>query len=256
MAIPLKRSLKDKLSTVSDVYGIEEIIRKGIVRRYGFKGSVSAGDAVDAVAALLAATFNIPDRQTAYPTPPHDGNEGLEKFWVTSFWSGWDALDNFELLMEGVSRAKALQQAIVATSTVLFEKRQIKDLRLFRLAVIKDGPDLHVFRNPLALTRLGVWIAEGCAEAHLPPLPLVVAAFDLENNTYVVLGMGPRKPRDSSTSFADVSEVNKFGTAFQRTATRLNARVRIDGFESSVIQVAKDDLSRFLEALTISGLVA
>lgn len=268
MAIPLKRSLKDKLAGVSGAYGIEEVIRRGIVRRYGFKGSVSAGDAVDAVAALLAATvtFASDTANSAYPTPPSEAGgattaatvdaTNLDKFWVSSFWNGWDALDNFELLMEGVSRAKALQQAVVAAGTVLFEKRQIKDLRLFRLAVVKDGADLHVFRNPLALTRLGVWIAEGCAEAHLQPLPLVVASFDPDANAYLVLGMGPRKPRDSGTAAIDMSEVNKFGTAFQRTAERVNARVRMDGFESSVIQVARDDLSRFLEALTVSGLVA
>lgn len=239
MHIHLKKGLRDKLSDVAGVYGIDEIIRSGVVRRYGYKGSVSAGDCVEAILALLQQK-----------TDAH-GDE--HRIWVSNFWKGWDAMDSVNELMEGISKAKELQQAVVSAGTAIFEKKQIKDLRSFRLAVIREGPELDVFRNPLALARLGVWIAEGCAESHPVPLPLVIASLNTVSDTYLVLGMGPYYGRGDEMAKEDV--YNRFGPAFQATATKINAKVRMDAFESCIIEVARDDLSRFLEALTLSGLV-
>jgi cell division control protein 45 len=67
--------------------------------------------------------------------------------------------------------------------------------------------------------------------------------------------MGPRKPRDAENSSEGDVSYNKFGSAFQTTANKINAKVRMDAFESSIIEVAKDDLARFLEALAVSGMI-
>lgn len=267
MVIPIKRGLKEKFQSVSGMYGIEEIVRDGVIRKFGFKGTVTARDSVEALAALLEsgkqdygstidsnpATNNNNSGITA-----GNGLKGSEKqtFWVTNFWAGWDALEDFDELMIGISKAKRLQSAVAMAGMGLFEKRQIKNLYSFRLAVLKEGPELEIFKNPLALIRIGVWIAEGCAEANSQPLPLVVATLDVSTDVYLVLGMGPRKPRDSEevTGQDDIS-YNKFGSAFQTTANKINAKVRMDAFESSIIEVAKEDLARFLEALAVSGLI-
>lgn len=209
-------------------------------------------------------------------------------------------------------------------ATQLFEKRQIKNLRSYRLAVIQDGPDLDFFSNPLALSRLALWIAEACAEATNDPLPLVVASLYPATDTYLVLGMGPRrlreenderlargraakknkktkkkkeergkkkgtkrKPHDDDIEIQDVdneenssdeemdedsddssedsedsdeeddlfNHYNSFGVAFYQVSSEINARVKLDSFDSSVIEVSREDLSRFLEALTVSSLV-
>ncbi|ANB15307.1 Cdc45p [Sugiyamaella lignohabitans] len=277
MHIPLKRSLKEKLTSVAGIYGIEEVIRQGVVRRYGYKGSVSAGDCVESLIALLEAGSGDllihRNSQFLHPKALEDDDKDddvleremetaradKERFWVSNFWAGWDALGDLDILTLGINKAKVLQQAIVLASTMLFEKRQIKDLRSFRLAVIREGPDLELFANPLALARLGAWIAEGCAEVHPQPLPLVVASYNPVRSIYLVLGMGPRKSRDADQSAFSAESTsstiyNRFGAAFQNIANRINARIRIDAFESSIIEVSKDDLSRFLEELTLSGL--
>ncbi|CAN6674780.1 cell division control protein 45 [Trichomonascus vanleenenianus] len=258
MHIPVKRTLKEKLSSVSGSYGIEEVIRNGVVRKYGFKGSLSAGDCVEALSALLQGPIDFSREQWDNPGEEivQDTNGDHYKFWISNFFEAWDSLSSINKLLEAVDRAKELQKAIAATGTTLFEKRQIKDLRAFRLAVVRDDPILELYRNPLALARLGVWVAEGCAEMHSKPLPLVIAALDPTRDTYLVLGMGAFKSRSAElTAPSYESSYNSFGTAFQATATKINAQVKIDAFESSVIEVAKHDLARFLEALTLSGLV-
>ncbi|ODQ64004.1 CDC45-like protein [Nadsonia fulvescens var. elongata DSM 6958] len=272
MHIKLKRELQSKLEGVMGSHGIDQVIRKGVVRKFGFKVSVSAGDTVEALTALLeSGRTNIGLDMTLFSNNRTNDDEDQEsedinhsdekeRFWVANFWSGWDALDNINILMDGLQKAKFLQQAVVRTGTALFEKRQIKHLRVFRLAVIKEGPDLDIFKNPLALTRLAVWIADNCVEADQQSLPLVLASLDPKTNTYLVLGLGARKVKRSEDDSENIvfnadAVTNKFGSAFREVAQNINARVRLDAFESSTIEVLQDDLSRFLEGLTLSGLI-
>lgn len=48
---------------------------------------------------------------------------------------------------------------------------------------------------------------------------------------------------------------NRFGNAFQEVADETNARVRIDSFEHCVVEVKKEDLQGFLEALSMKAVV-
>ncbi|CAJ2513723.1 Uu.00g018420.m01.CDS01 [Anthostomella pinea] len=49
--------------------------------------------------------------------------------------------------------------------------------------------------------------------------------------------------------------LNKFGSAFQDVVAETNARVRIDSFEHCVVEVRKEDLSGFLESLSMKAVV-
>ena len=49
--------------------------------------------------------------------------------------------------------------------------------------------------------------------------------------------------------------VNRFGSAFQDVVAETNARVRIDSFEHCVVEVRKEDLSGFLESLSMKAVV-
>ncbi|KAL1303410.1 hypothetical protein AAFC00_006801 [Neodothiora populina] len=49
--------------------------------------------------------------------------------------------------------------------------------------------------------------------------------------------------------------LNRFGAAFQEVVDETNARVRIDSFEHSVVEVKRDDFSGFLEALSLKSVV-
>jgi cell division control protein 45 len=48
---------------------------------------------------------------------------------------------------------------------------------------------------------------------------------------------------------------NRFGLAFQEVVQETNARVRIDSFEHCVVEVQKEDLGGFLEALSLRSVV-
>lgn len=48
---------------------------------------------------------------------------------------------------------------------------------------------------------------------------------------------------------------NRFGNAFQEVVDETNARVRIDSFESCVVEIKKEDLSSFLESLSMKAVI-
>ncbi|CAH2354373.1 cell division control protein 45 [[Candida] railenensis] len=193
-----------------------------------------------------------------------------------------------DLVFAGIEHAKDIQQIIFRTGMSLLERKLIKNLRLYRLCVLNDGsiPDLNVFNNPIILSKLGGWLLENIAEIEFLNnnngrlKPLVVASLDVVTDTYLVIGLAPKYPRGMNNSMKSkllqgkenkvkksepgeddesdsslTTRLNTFSVAFQQVSNSSGAKVRIDSFDSSVIEIRKDDLSPFLEKLTLSGLI-
>lgn len=292
MDTAVKKNLPVIFAKYLPLYGLENVVRDGFVRTFGYVGQLSAMECVEALAALLEADV------------PHDDAdddinaqiERKEKLWVASFWHSWDALNmtahgassravsstlapvgrklkGYDLLVHGLERAKEMQQTVFRTGLSVLERKLVKNLRLYRLCVLHDGaiPDLAVFTNPTVLARLGNWLLENICELELANTadrigalkPLVVAALDVLSDTYLVIGLAPRYPRglDNSTKLqlaqngGLTARLNTFSVAFQKVAATSGAKVRINSFDSSVIEVRRDDLLPFLEKLTLSGLI-
>ena len=86
----------------------------------------------------------------------------------------------------------------------MLDKQSIKTLRSFRLAVIKEGPDLQVFTHPATLTRLGLWLVDAVRDLigpgtsknnsrakqnNVKSFPFVVASLDDVRDCYLVVGV-------------------------------------------------------------------
>ena len=228
-----------------------------------------------------------------------------------------------EALKHSLPTAQYLHRAILRTGAALLAKRQIRHLRAFRMAVVKDGPDVLLFTHPGALTKLALWVGEAIAEQEKETgkggkgTPLVLAGLSEARGVYVVVGTGSgggvvdfegrrqreerkakklkakeekaaekekrRKEKEERAAEAgeDVEEEeseeeedseddddnedersqergygkNRFGNAFQEVVDETNARVRIDSFEHCVVEVKKEDLSGFLESLSMKAVV-
>jgi len=189
------------------------------------------------------------------------------------------------------------------------------------MAVVKEGPDVLLFTNPGALTKLALWVGEAIAEQEKETgkgggkgTPLVLAGLNEARGVYVVVGTGggggvmdfegrrlraerkvkklaekegkakerERKRAEREERAAEKGEEveeeeseeesedeeeedegegergyrkNRFGNAFQEVVDETGARVRIDSFEHCVVEVKKEDLSGFLESLSMKAVV-
>ncbi|KAM0786356.1 hypothetical protein ACM66B_001827 [Microbotryomycetes sp. NB124-2] len=183
-----------------------------------------------------------------------------ERDWaLRNFWLAWDALSpDTTLLRSALPLSMALHRAVMDQGGYILEKQAIKTLRTYRLAVIKEGPDLTVFRHPSTLMRLANWLVEAVreivtttyGEAALPgrrakSLPFVLASLNETNDAFLVVGVV------GAIEYGDVKK-NAFGVAFQRAAALSGARTRHDAFEASCVEVRKDDLDKFLKDLAMA----
>ena len=83
-----------------------------------------------------------------------------------------------------------------------------------------------------------------------------MATLDETSDTYLCAGIAPRYPRGLDILQQQQQKtLNNFTVAFQQIAAETGAKVRIDNFETSIIEIRKDDLQPFLERLTLSGLI-
>lgn len=376
MDMDLKRVLRQRLLKYAPMYGLDGLVPPeapghasfregwGFVRCWGWKACLSATDIGVIVGAILevgpeevSSTWNTKhmsrsrNTTTNTNTTNNDDADGAAHSDLSSllprFWSAYDTLsltsDSPTLLLEALPLAQHLHRAILRTGTSLLSKHQIRHLRAFRIAVVKDGPDVKLFTNPGALTKLALWIAEAISvqekekfdaatragRKRAAGMPLVLAGLDEDRDLYVVVGTGGgggvidyaamskrqeerRKKREakeqkrqerqnrrnqraaeraekeggeedddnneeeeegeessssesSSDSESDNEQLttrgqhhllrNRFGLAFQEVVQETNTRVRIDSFEHCVVEVQKDDLGGFLEALSFRSVI-
>ncbi|KAL8718077.1 MAG: hypothetical protein Q9225_004748 [Loekoesia sp. 1 TL-2023] len=345
MDMELKRGLRQSLLTYAPMYGLDGLVPPpasagrgkegwGFVRSWGWKACLSAIDVGVIVGAILeVGKTGIHVDATGKTYEQHGGRREIidedgsleTQAWVERFWEAYDALGNIEALKQALPTAQHLHRAILRTGTSLIEKRQIRHLKAFRMAVVKEGPDVQLFTHPGALTKLALWVGEAIAEQekeqrgkigkHGKGTPLVMAGLNDARGVYVVVGTGggggvvdialqekrkqrieakarkkeekraekemkrPERRERAGSKEADEDEEteedddddsdgsdednidergygrNRFGNAFQEVVDETNARVRIDSFESCVVEIKKQDLSGFLESLSMKAVI-
>ncbi|EDU45023.1 DNA replication initiation factor Cdc45 [Pyrenophora tritici-repentis Pt-1C-BFP] len=263
MDMELKRGLRERLIKFAPQYGLDGLVPPksstgdpkdgwGFVRCWGWKACLSAIDAGVILGAILEVGDAKSLNQSSFDSSNFVGNsenneiatttqeqQDLAQEHITSrFWTAYDALGNIDMLVNHISTAQHLYRAILRTGTALIEKKQIRHLRAFRMAVVKEGPDVQLFTHPGALTKLALWIAEAIVELN-----------------------GTKDSSDNDSSDEEEEDEhrgagrNRFGNAFQEVVRETGARVRMDSFEACVIEIKKEDLSGFLEKLSQKAVV-
>ncbi|KAF5862387.1 hypothetical protein ETB97_011744 [Aspergillus alliaceus] len=358
MDMELKRVLRQRLLKYAPMYGLDGLVPAeasghaasregwGFVRCWGWKACLSATDVGVIIGAMLEvgpeeAPGSWDAKRLSRPKITSDSKgvtESTQSDIVPRFWNAYDALsltsESPTLLLAALPLAQHLHRSILRTGTSLLSKHQIRHLRAFRIAVVKDGPDVKLFTNPGALTKLALWIAEAIrvqerergdsvkiGGKRAAGTPLVLAGLDEDRGVYVVVGTGggggvvdfaamnkrreesrnkkeakekkrkekeerratraaerakreaegeedfeeseeesesesESEPEDEEDTHADKRLLrNRFGIAFQEVVQETNARVRIDSFDHCVVEVQKEDLGAFLEALSFRSVV-
>ncbi|KAG0337928.1 hypothetical protein BG000_004793 [Podila horticola] len=265
MSIDLKKILRDRIETVSPEYGLNEILYTSFTRSYGYRGLMSASDAVYAVTSLLetspaasvALGYSVEwtsngesDSDRLNDTSPQN-IEIPQSWWHTSFFKACDALDSSnpegDQLRQGVTLCMKIQKAIVKQAVAIIEKQVIITLSTCRVATLKDGPHLPIFWNPLTLNRLAQFLVYaireyGSAKSGHRPIPLVLAVLKEDTQTFIVTGV------HGSPTIGNVSP-NKFGIVFEKIAYNEKIPVKHMGFDKATVEIDRDDLETFMKSI-------
>lgn len=124
---------------------------------------------------------------------------------VTALEADDDAL-SCSYLRQALALSMALHRSIIRQGTSMLDKQSIRTLRTFRLAIVREGPDVTVFAHPATLTRLAVWLIDAIRDlidkekksGRRKGLPLVAACLDERRDAYLVVGI------NGATEYGDV----------------------------------------------------
>jgi hypothetical protein len=158
----------------------------------GYRGCISALDAVYAITALLKSGYILTSKfmndglngylesmeKDEYNHPSirreqldtllenhifrenEDDTANEHQDWISGFWTAYDALMRPDLLNVGISLAKILRRTIVRQAISIIEKRAIRTLSNFRFTVLRDGSDLSLFTHPMAASQLALFLLD------------------------------------------------------------------------------------------------
>eukprot|EP00658_Telonema_sp_P-2_P077364 TRINITY_DN6978_c0_g1_i3.p1 TRINITY_DN6978_c0_g1~~TRINITY_DN6978_c0_g1_i3.p1 ORF type:complete len:574 (-),score=126.51 TRINITY_DN6978_c0_g1_i3:286-2007(-) len=235
-----KASLQKYIDEVGKELGFPDLFYGSFVLKQGYRFCISAADVVEGVTAMLAQSSD--DRESG------DESHHLRR----NFWIAHDALSSLEStkkIEEGLDFAMQLQEAILKNASHMVLKKNVTTSGVFRYAYLKDSADVQIFVNPHSLTALAEFLASFYKEKNptRKPKPFVLCALDEVRGTYLLVAVDGTV----TTTHSGVEDQmrNKFGTSFAKAAERTNARVKHDGFDSSIIEIQKDDIYNFMEFL-------
>ena len=107
--------------------------------------------------------------------------------------------NSINLLRKSLPLARTLHQAIIRQGSALLDKAAIRPLSTFRLAIMREGPDLRLFSHPSTLSRLALWLVDATRDKWaekdarkgkaVKSLPFVVTCLNEEKKTYLVVGV-------------------------------------------------------------------
>ncbi|KAJ3354312.1 hypothetical protein HDU83_005467 [Entophlyctis luteolus] len=220
----------------------------GIGQRLGVgavRVKVSEFDDVGSAGGVDGFEPPVPGEDEADRNAREDRNRRREREneWVKNFYLAYDALDNIQF-----------QKVLVHTGMSLIERQMCKKMRTFRFAVAHNASgsgrwaggmvgdsDTSIFgRSIPLLNRLAIFMMETFRENKKKQLPMVLAAFNEDSDSFLVLGVPVLKRGQTK---------NTFGLSFLKAAQRTNTAFRSDAFDNSITEIPKDDLLDFVEAL-------
>ncbi len=258
MELEFKESLPHRLSRHAQDFGIEECVFSSFVRDFGYILRLSASDAVYALMALLEApSIDATRKHDTVDTDIVDG----QPLWIRNFYLAFDALEfsATDKLRLGIQLAMKQQQIILQQAGTIISHRQIRTGRRFRYVILRHSADLSwLASHPISLSKLALFLVEALRSTKKARLPLVLAAFQPTKQLYQVVATNGIRFEDEE-DFEEEEEAivydqpyqfrNHFGMSFRQAAQQIRARVKHDGFETSVIEVNADDLKQFLHVL-------
>lgn len=233
MDMDLKKVLRERLLQVAPQYGLDDLVPPatndrsnrdgwGFVRSWGWKACLSAADVASIISAVLEVGHSqlatLPHSTASQPSVnPIQPNPSPSEEALTRFYTAYDALLHPQRLLSAIPLTQSLHRAILRTGTSILQKRQIKHLRAFRMALLKEGPDLALFTAPGALIALALWLGEAVAEVEPEKrteskralTPLVLGCLDEARELYVVVGLGGGAPRSNPHAAAERKKVRE-----------------------------------------------
>lgn len=228
MDLILRQEFFSMVEKLAEKYCIPDIVYGSFTLNYGYRNRYAAADYVHAMLAILESVKK--DK-----TPEDCFLEALDSL----------SRQHKDILTAGIDSSKILLSSIFKQVQSSLEAHQVHSTGSFFYYILNE--ENSFFSYPYGLTLLAKFILNGhvavSRSRQAPELPLIASCpVDAERGLCLLVGVPPVR-EDSPKNF--------FGKAFEQAASKSNAAILQDFFETSLIQIRQSDLTRFLDALTV-----
>ncbi|KCV71900.1 hypothetical protein H696_01309 [Fonticula alba] len=273
-----RQGFRTAVAAADVVYAISSLVEAGAIAsniaftlsRHGLAGGPgqsSGGDSFSAFSTMSEAVAEY----------ARTSDISRDQVWLQCWYRAYDALESpyTTILESGLNLAMAYQRAIIRQITLLIEQNAITTTRFLRFAIVKDagstGPVAHqvpmgpgragaapldsrwstgnsdlLVVHPLTLTRLALYMRDALRSSGKTNLPLLVASLCHSTDSYFVIGL------DRERSSSSQVQRNVFSVILKNVAAERGIRLRHDGFDASVLEIRREDLTPFLEAIQLT----
>ena len=251
-----RKNITERVLDVANQLNLKDIAYNSFVRQYDRKTQYSASDLIYCLSSILECPKKVLKSKSEEGKEEIKAPEGeffsasSEETLKENFWAAYDALGESqpEVIKQGIDLAIEMQIAVVNQGTSLIEKKSIYPAQGLRYAIIYNDnlQEVKFFQYPLALQKLALFVMEIYQESKKKATqrPFVLCVLNSKTNIFLVVGV---------TGTQGMTEVprNEFGVKFRKAAKEANARVKYDGFETSIIEILRDDFDAFIAELCV-----
>ena len=248
-ALDMKPTYRVKLEEQLAMHGAEYNLNHAIFHSFqlqdGYSRCVMAVDVVHAATALLESGNVRRHREGSVgSSSSEDDTANALGDHRDRFWRCWNALswkDDDGELRRGIELAKKVQRALVADSGSVVVQRLYHNFKVFRIFDLSDHQltNRALLAHPMTLQRMAAFFQEQHKHQNQSnkrkPLVLVGPKDPLTGRCLVV-GYQVASPGQQG---------NRLGAAFQAAADEVRALAWHDLFDTSIMEIAGDDVERF-----------
>lgn len=215
-------------------FGVKNLKMVSFSAQRGFGFKYTATDVAVSINAMLELSGNC--------LPEHNFHNALEAL----------RTEQMSSMQSGIELGKKQLRAVLNTINSNIEMGSVINAGPFLYMLLKDGnPEHHMFAHPASVRLLATYLLSTFCRSQprqrrdkIRVLPLLVAAprGDVGGGKSILCGIPP---------LASDTNRNPFGRAFVASAERSKSNVDWLFMDQSLMQIAKDDLSKFLDALVV-----
>jgi cell division control protein 45 len=261
MKVEYKKMFKEKLAEVSEKYKIGDILFKSFTYQFNQVTQISALDFANCISVIL----NYPIKLSSSCLVESDTNANSElttgfkeeesgramrDLKLQNFWTAFDllSLNNSKSLSNSLPLTIEYHIALVNMGTQVIDKRSITTVNNFRYTILRDaGSSMKYFYNPVMLEQLGLFIAELFQKSKVLKknrvLPYLIAILNPDTDRYLISSI-------VTNNNLTIEQKNVFSRVFRDVANEIRAEIVHANFNSSTVEIKRDDFLSFLETLS------
>lgn len=265
----MKRSTKDlfkrKLPEITKIY-LKDFLYDSFNFQFDETTQMSAGDFVNCINSILENPFNLEEifysnegddaedlpASTAAAAEEHPDKEAEKEMdlQLNNFWMVYNflSLKCSKLIFKAIDKAIEFQKAIYEIGTSIIDRNLISPSNSFRYAIIGDmSEQMQYFHNPLSFEKFALFVLNVYDRCRMSKVgytskPMIICLLNRETNSYLVAGVALKSKENED-------DKNLLPFRFKVGASKSNAKILVNSFNDSIIEISKDEMLGFLDAL-------